>query len=505
LNKEGNYLKASEFYLAVHMVLEAIEVLRKNGAFQPALAIALSRLPENDPVVRQLLVGLAAQAGQDGNLPLAAKCWTAVGDRVQAAEILAKMATRESLGAAAVISEDHRRSEMYAKQCLTECLMSQDREMAYRLAERLPSLGWGALLISSLKEINTILKQTNPTSEPGPSLLCRLETLCRDHKLSCDVSSVSAIQEFVRTTNAGDKTKTRQLAVAGHIAAALAARSEPQLCLNKVSLALGELHDDPLSLERMAGALFPKGTQPIQVGEALLGTALDWQCSWPELRSIQCSEAVAILHSKKTAWDEDVMVDVADAFMLEDVLFCQKLAAEIKEGEAAVADFDPEKEKTISVVGDEAEEEREQVDFTPSLTGTQTISLAGDGNWKSEGLTSEIPLPPGGLENLPPPPKQTTSFYIRFLRGKPDTVGATKEIQKLKWILSKQSALVVVYPDLTECCRKLLALLLEHNLGKLIQMDDGENETKISFSQKLARFGYYKGARLHQEFFLQHS
>ena len=37
------------------------------------------------------------------------------------------------------------------------------------------------------------------------------------------------------------------------------------------------------------------------------------------------------------------MVDVADAFMLEDVLFCQKLAAEIKEGEAAVADFDPEK------------------------------------------------------------------------------------------------------------------------------------------------------------------
>ena len=37
------------------------------------------------------------------------------------------------------------------------------------------------------------------------------------------------------------------------------------------------------------------------------------------------------------------MVDIADAFMLDDVLFCQKLAAEVEEGEAAIAAFDPEK------------------------------------------------------------------------------------------------------------------------------------------------------------------
>ena len=127
LAKEANYLRSSEYYLAVHQVYEAIEVLSKNGAYQPALAIAYSRLAEDDPVIGELLTGFARQAEQDGNLVLAAKCKTAVGDRCQAAENLAKIATRDALRAAALLAkEDKRRSEMYAKQCLTDCIASQD-------------------------------------------------------------------------------------------------------------------------------------------------------------------------------------------------------------------------------------------------------------------------------------------------------------------------------------------------------------------------------------------
>lgn len=200
------------------------------------------------------------------------------------------------------------------------------------------------------------------------------------------------------------------------------------------------------------------------------------------------------------------MLNVADAIMLEDVILAQKILAEILEGEEAIAAFDPEKEalNPVSVIeGLNGSAEDAGVDFTPSLTGTQTVSLGGDGNWKSDGLTPDIPLPPQGLENLPPPPKQTTSFYTRFLRGRADTVEAVKEIQKLRWTVSRQNALCVPYPDLTLCCKNLLNVVLEKELGTLTVEE--EEDKKIPFSKKLARFGYYKGARKHQQFFLNHS
>ena len=64
LSKEDNFMKSSEFYLSAHMVFQAIEVLRKNNAFQAALAIALSRLPESDPLITELLSGWASSKNQ---------------------------------------------------------------------------------------------------------------------------------------------------------------------------------------------------------------------------------------------------------------------------------------------------------------------------------------------------------------------------------------------------------------------------------------------------------
>ena len=200
------------------------------------------------------------------------------------------------------------------------------------------------------------------------------------------------------------------------------------------------------------------------------------------------------------------MQDVADAFMLDDVFFSQKIIAEIAEAEEALATFDPKKESLNPENGEtnETSESGEEIDLTPSLTGAQTVSLGGDGNWKSQGVSAEIALPPQGLENLPPPPKPTSSFYVRFLRGRPDSIKATEELQKLKWILSKQSALLVPYPDLTQCCRDLLLIILEKNLGTVTQEEE-EEEKKLSFSKKMARFGYYQGTRIHQQFFLKYS
>ena len=47
-------------------------------------------------------------------------------------------------------------------------------------------------------------------------------------------SFILILQEFVRTTNTGDSVKGRVLAVSGDLAAALALKEDPQLCLAKV-------------------------------------------------------------------------------------------------------------------------------------------------------------------------------------------------------------------------------------------------------------------------------
>ena len=125
-------------------------------------------------------------------------------------------------------------------------------------------------------------------------------------------------------------------------------------------------------------------------GKSLLGKPLDWQCNWPELRSIQTSEAAARLFDLEKGAEEkeeEQLALLADAFMHEDIIQEQKLQAEIDEGEKAVKNFKPEAETR----GDETLENEENkkngnggLDLTPSLSGTQTLSLSGGGEWKSQ-------------------------------------------------------------------------------------------------------------------------
>lgn len=236
-------------------------------------------------------------------------------------------------------------------------------------------------------------------------------------------------------------------------------------------------------------------------------------------RSIQCSEALAILHSEDSKWTEELMQDVADGLMLEDIMFVQKLKEEITEGEIALAQYVKDTKQGLKlcngnvtnggVNGDENDEglaENGDVDLTPSLKGTQTLSLGDDGKWISSGddyARNQMPVPPGGLQNLPPPPKPTASFYTRFLEGRNDSIEAEKEVQKLRWILSRH-CVTVPYPDLTLSCKTLLNFVLKHNLG-VIPPDQEEEGKKISFSKRLARFCYYKGTRKHSAFFLKYS
>ena len=212
-------------------------------------------------------------------------------------------------------------------------------------------------------------------------------------------------------------------------------------------------------------------------------------------------------------WTEDSVLDVADALMLEDIVFFQKIRQEIVEAEAALATYDPAKE---ALTADEeeknaAEEEEEDtgLDFTPSLSGPQTLSLDSGGAWRSAGLTSEIPLPIQGMRELPPPPKPTAAFYERFLRGKRDSVEAQKEVEKLRWILARQAMSAAPFPDLTVCMKQLVEVMVDQGLGMVEEIPDEEDEDedkkKIPFRKKVARFGFFYGVRKHQDFFLKYA
>ena len=159
--------------------------------------------------------------------------------------------------------------------------------------------------------------------------------------------------------------------------------------MGAIAQALHLLSSLPSLLIKLLPALLPKGSLPPAAGNALLGKPLDWQCNWPELRSIQTSEASARLFSLERGAeesDEEQFALLADAFMHEDIIHEQKLQAEIAEGEQAVKKFKPEAEVKGVKGGEEGEEKKENVglDLTPSLSGTQTLSLSGGGEWQSQ-------------------------------------------------------------------------------------------------------------------------
>ena len=132
--------------------------------------------------------------------------------------------------------------------------------------------------------------------------------------------------------------------------------------------------------------MLPQGAQAPSAGQALLGRPLDWQCNWPELRSLQTSKGLVSLllleKGEKEYVEEEELELLADCFMLEDVIMEQKLQAEIEEGQVAVERFKPD----LTPVEERKREEQEEaggLDLTPSLGGVQTLALRGgvEGEW----------------------------------------------------------------------------------------------------------------------------
>jgi hypothetical protein len=51
-----------------------------------------------------------------------------------------------------------------------------------------------------------------------------------------------------------------------------------------VAASLADMHTRHKELEIICKSLLPRGSQPVEAGEDVIGKSLDIQCSWPELR-----------------------------------------------------------------------------------------------------------------------------------------------------------------------------------------------------------------------------
>jgi len=339
-------------------------------------------------------------------------------------------------------------------------------------------------------------------------VLMNIKSECEKYEYSWTESNHSAMTNFVLTSTHPSPLTHSLLNISSLLAQSLFPHIQYQACVGLLARALHLLHDWPHQLALLLHGLLPGGAQAPSVGLALIGKELDLQCNWAELRSIQCSEGLTMLDSleknKQKEFGEEEAELLADCFMLEDVIRCQKLQAEITEGDSEVQKFKGDASETCVDKIEEPDTSDTCLDLTPSLSGTQTLSLTG-GEWKSEGVSDNVPLPDEGGEELPPPPPPSRSFHQRFLAGHSSTTLAVKELQKLKWTLNKISCPNgPPFPDLSLACKRFLLILVERGMGGKEDMAEEDRVSKLGIRQRVARWTFYHGKRNMQEFFISY-
>jgi len=529
LVRDGEILRGAEYLVSSGHLVDAVQVLSRHGHHRAAVAVARVRLPRDCELMKNVFRAWAIQSQNDGNYGLAAKCWLSARFGSEAAECLTKIGDRKSVRMAAVVTNDADKRMVYSKQCLVECCLAGDGELAKVLIQDHPEkLSWSLPLCTTISYLQKISKQKCSDETSDKPLLQAIKMENKDYSWTDE--NRNNISQFVSSINHPDDLRQTLIKCAFELTLAMFdSSSNQQRSLGHVAKCLHFLSSWPDTCRRVISQLFPSGvgTAP-DVGKAVLDQTLDWQCNWLEVRSIQATSAsVSIKHwrdQKSLQVSEDDLTDAADGIMLDDVIKRQKLEAEITEAEAAIKKFDSvdkesnknEQEDTINQRGDstiDKSEENSKVDLTPSLSGMQTLSLSSEGEWTSSGVSDALPMPQSSSlrdneDSLPPPPPPCRPFHDRFLAGRSSTVEAVKELQKLKWTKDRTTAAVASspFPDLSESCKDLVMVLVDRGIGAKSDSNfTNDQDEELDLRRRVARWGYYHGRRDYQGFFMQYS
>jgi hypothetical protein len=159
--------------------------------------------------------------------------------------------------AAAQLSEDPVKAEIYRKQCLTSCLLQPDLPTCRQLVMARPDLAWGLALTHIHTMLHNILT-TNKSNSSTEPLLSIIHRTLSEEGVNISGGDLASLQEFVRTTRPAEMEAGSVLVVSGHVAEAYLTRDQPQVCLAALAKALAVLQQDVRNI-RLVKAIFPKG------------------------------------------------------------------------------------------------------------------------------------------------------------------------------------------------------------------------------------------------------
>uniref|UniRef100_A0A665TMK7 Uncharacterized protein n=1 Tax=Echeneis naucrates TaxID=173247 RepID=A0A665TMK7_ECHNA len=101
---QEQYQKAASHLLSINKLYEAVDLLRSHKLYREAIALVKARLPEDEPILKELYICWAAVLEKDGHLSAAAKCYLAAGTSFDAAKVISKKNDIPSLRTAASLA-----------------------------------------------------------------------------------------------------------------------------------------------------------------------------------------------------------------------------------------------------------------------------------------------------------------------------------------------------------------------------------------------------------------
>uniref|UniRef100_A0AAV2J952 Gem (nuclear organelle) associated protein 5 n=1 Tax=Knipowitschia caucasica TaxID=637954 RepID=A0AAV2J952_KNICA len=161
---QEQFVKAASHLLSVNKLHEAVGLLRSHKLYREAIALVKARLPQDDPVLKELYQSWAAVLEKDGHFSAAAKCYLAAGSSFDAAKVISRKKEVSSLRAAAHLAQicgEASLSQSLSLRCAKELVLAQDWSSAQDVLHQHTALLAHRLHFSLAELLSQLL------SEPG--------------------------------------------------------------------------------------------------------------------------------------------------------------------------------------------------------------------------------------------------------------------------------------------------------------------------------------------------
>ncbi|KAG1690688.1 Gem-associated protein 5 [Nymphon striatum] len=140
LLKNGEYRKSVSYFLAIHEIYMAIDVLKKHVSFREAVVLAKSRFPSQCQFVQQLIAEWALYTEKTGQFESSAKCYLSIRQPLKAIQVLSKRSDAYSSRVAAHIAASSNYEDLvavYVQKCIKDSLLKNDWDLASRICREL--------------------------------------------------------------------------------------------------------------------------------------------------------------------------------------------------------------------------------------------------------------------------------------------------------------------------------------------------------------------------------